>query len=551
MDRGYRLNIDRATVWNHPIAINKNLYTRYGYRAPNIAIDGVYPCDLALLFDHFPNVRMLTLKNVQIEGHSTIVNYPSTIHILRIINTRVNGMWLENFPNLHKLILMNCQWTPARVYSPSLKSLTLIGMEMDWNFRCANLKELTVEWYPKDLYEKLSQLDHLKVIQSVDPAHREAIEALNLKTVDIHYYDVPTEDTPIKRLNEDCFLYLRGFLSSDDWVSLRETLWCLQGQKIPKLTVNSSTVDGQSFPLHKRFYERIGPFVNHLEISVDVNCKDICTLLPVFVNLSELKLSLNYDEDEGDHRSVLKIIPSGLKSFSYDNEDLPELPQPEFDELLLRLNPTLHTLKITFWNETLTQSLRLLQNIRDFECYEVEVNNAFLFFLKSNKAQLRRFVGSLRVPPEINAEIWSTILEMDNLKALDIFSHEIEFPSLLSGGSLSKLRKLTLQNFRCVQHFLTSLVGSELIELCLSRLDLPPGVRHILRFQQLRRLQCPVSSVGDLLLLIKGLPQLIELDILEHDIHVDTLREICEYFRPIDRRFKLQYAGGCLLEINN
>lgn len=70
----------------------------------------------------------------------------------------------------------------------------------------------------------LKQL-YLKMIWSLNPKYREAIDTLNV-------YDVPTGDnTPIKRLNEICFLHLRRFLSADDWILLREILWCLQEQK--------------------------------------------------------------------------------------------------------------------------------------------------------------------------------------------------------------------------------------------------------------------------------------------------------------------------------
>lgn len=152
---------------------------------------------------------------------------------------------------------------------------------------------------------------------------------------------------------------------------------------------------------------------------------------------------------------------------------------------------------------------------------------------------------SLYKPSPMNADLWSTIAQMPNLEILGF-----EIPPLpLSRGSLLKLRKLTLRKI-IVHQFLDSLDGSALVELRLKENDDPLGVRQILRFQQLRTLQFHAKN-EDLLALVTGLPQLIELQVLQTDIPDNILRVMGLCFRQTNGRLNIKYFAGHSIEFNN
>lgn len=114
----------------------------------------------------------------------------------------------------------------------------------------------------------------------MDPRHREDIEALNTNYLDIHYFDIPTEDTPILRLNEYCFRHLQRFLDEEDCISLGNSHPTFRKLKIPRFTIDQVALQKRPLLEQYKFYKRICGGVSELVVN-GISSEDAERLLPL------------------------------------------------------------------------------------------------------------------------------------------------------------------------------------------------------------------------------------------------------------------------------
>lgn len=148
LGRGSILTIDRDSVFKYPIASNRNMYANYGSLATDIVIDRVFKFDFIPLLGFLSNAQKLTIKNVTINGDGR-VNYPPHLTTLRLINTSVGWLELEQLIHLETLLVQESEIPIVVVKSPCLKSLTLIGTGISMTHALPKLTELTVDYWPR------------------------------------------------------------------------------------------------------------------------------------------------------------------------------------------------------------------------------------------------------------------------------------------------------------------------------------------------------------------------------------------------------------------
>lgn len=124
----------------------------------------------------------------------------------------------------------------------------------------------------------------------------------------------------------------------------------------------------------------------------------------------------------------MQLIPSGLRLFSYRCGGY---PQSKFTEIMQRLNPTLHTLNLgVIRKEETAQSLKELKNTQDFRCSVLVVSEAFVSFLKSNKAHMRRLSFRPEGPEALRKGSWSAVAQMGKFEFNSLtVDHSINCPS--------------------------------------------------------------------------------------------------------------------------
>lgn len=524
-----------------------------GYRATDVVINGVYEFDQHLLFglmvpDWDSHQELIIVDGVYEFGIRQLFEcFPQVQRMPRRRNEGRVCHWkyLLQFGHLERCV--DSEDKLSCVSPLTGKTITIYQDSYGKKDYRSTLEELTDDCWPEVLSNMLSELmdlQHLKFLSCVDPIYREAIEALDLRTDDVNYSDVPSVNSPIHRLDTTCLDYLQGSLSTDQWNWLKEGTLCL---KISKFTMDDSFLPQLPWPTYAPLYAMLGTTLTNLEISQFCRVP-LYELLPNFVNLTELKINKYIPSDMVG--KVLKVIPSGLRAFSWDTHSRP-VPQPEFTDLLRRLNPTLRVLYISCMDVDSLQSLSKLTNIQDFECPYMRVASAFYGFLNLNKAHMRRLVvGNPRFSTDEAEDFFSLhfIAQMDNLQNLQIDTNLYDV-SGIRGGCLPKLWKLTIRAAEGFQELLDLLDGSSLIDLRITGCNEQIDAQSILRFRQLRTLK--FYSALDPLLLVMGLPHLVRLDVLKADISAESVRKICSFLRRACRNLTIVFSDGLSIKFFN
>lgn len=295
--KGLQVFIDDDTVWKYPPAQHAELYTKYLSRATDIFIDGVNRYDLIPLMQNIKHITQLTLRNVHLK-QATV--FPCKLRNLTMIDSKIVDL---NYIN-PSLGLMNCLKSfyykgnqSLELGMPNLKSLT--ANKNIYHTSCPLLERLTIDVYSKCYgngfkidYKKLK---HLRVVQSVDRKYKKQIDALQLKSVDVHFFDLPTKENLILGLNDDCLLHLQKFLSAEDWMSLHEC-----HPRFQQLRINEYSFDQWSLehnPLHSNwsYYTRIAPLVSSVYVE-QFKEQDMAKVLPMFTNLNRVHCNLHCQE---------------------------------------------------------------------------------------------------------------------------------------------------------------------------------------------------------------------------------------------------------------
>lgn len=540
--RGNPLIIDDESMWKYPFHTNTELYNRYGSRARNIVFNKVYELDIDDVINFFPHIRELTLRNMAVIYYEKPAKWPITT--LRLINF----IDIEEFlacalsDDLIETLVIERSTPCWLVYMPVLQSLTLIDQQHYTALQYfPNLRQLTIDQWPGDELAQLEHLERLKIRQSVDPKHREAIEAMNLTSVEIYYFDVPTEETPILRLNEYCLLHIISYLSTEDWAAFRATHRHFRGLKIAELVLDKETLRRHPMPQHNRFYEHIGSFVPRLVVD-NIKSEDVCRMLPLFVNLQELTLK-GANIGEG---GIIDLIPSGLRKLHLDSkQDLNMSDSDLFD----RLSSTLQVLELNFEEPSTgsTIQLSMLQIIRKFKCVNLQGTEDFLLFLMLNSGHMRHLDVCLSTPSALETEMWRIIAQMYPLDNLTISNNESSFkvPDI-PNGSLPNLKSLSLCG-RNIWKYVEALDGSELETMALNTWNVPRE-EDFSRFPKLKKLKL-FAFFSDILSLIKAHPELKELRLSPYG-EDEVIRDVTRYLKETNRNLLFEYHDGILIYTN-
>lgn len=557
--------IDEDTLWQYPIKSNPEVYANFASRSTKVILDGVLEFDLeVLLFNFFPHIIDLTLRNVQVSREPKYDEYPQNLRRLSLINCNVYRHFLiEWFGLMDDLESLHVQGKEY-IHLPELRKLQkltfLIPYEID--VVCPSLKSLTLDHCWSGMtYQQVKgyrDLNHLKVLRSVDWKHKEEIYDLKLKSLDVHFWEIPEKENLILRLNDDCLLYLQQFLSPEDWMTLHKT-----HPRFQKLAISVYEIYYESLALlpvknNQQYYERIGPLVASLYIN-GLEQKELDELIPFFTNIQKLTLE-NTDSEE-----INVGTPNSLKKLSLLCQNC-----KSFKSLFRKLNSSLNALQIDdsdgYYRNREIGGLGELTNIHEFVGYEIPLTDRFLKFLKGNQNKMKTLCIRLsEFTSEQGSELMCIISRMESLSELTIsigdsnvqimnipnvslpFLEKLDIEcgqgmgleSFLMSLNCPKIKSFSCQGMQleCGQAISGRMKG--LVHLNLSHTDglwnhLFPTVCSLTKLQSL---SCPLED-HHVLPLVKCLPQL-SLLAASRIIGQDVIQDLQKYLKDVGQKLNI------------
>lgn len=432
--------------------MNEDLvYVDYGVRTSNMILRGVCIANLHELIKWFPKLHKLTVTGSDIGYKSENSNHFPFLQELHFIDNTITNFEIQNwFGQMKGLKTLHLQGDYDILKDqtfPELETLTLRS-NIERLFSCPKLKKLTICCWTEidcDQVKMFFNLEHLRVIRSVDEKYRCNIEALYLQSTDIYYCETPKEQNLLLQLNEDCLVHLISFLSIEDCASLQESHSNFLQVKTRKYKFEIHEDSLSELPLSRNlsFYTRIAPLVSSL-VMESVSEEDFVTLMPLFTNLEKIKLQrLDFIG-----KNTLAVIPNGLTSLSLTSD----LFNKDNKELFHRLNSTITELSLTWYNwDTAAQpkGLSQLQNIQELTCIRLVGKKCINQLLKVNLAHLRDLSLVFYKSSKFDGELWQLIGRMSSLRKLyvNLFDTDICIPSIPQ-GSLPMLQKLFINSDR-------------------------------------------------------------------------------------------------------
>lgn len=566
--KGRDLVIDEDTVWKYPIAQHSALYSKYASWATSIVINGVYEFDLDPLLRLFPNITGLTLRNVQMDLRTvhrmSVIACPLKLRRFRVIDSKLNlGNWYEQMESLEEL---HFEGTDS-VNLPDLtrlSQLTLLVPEVkSWSTTtCPLLKRLTINHCWNGLKEEqikgFTKLQHLKVMRSVDWKVKEQIKGMHLKSADVHYMEIPTEANLILRLNMDCLMHLQRYLSSEDWMTFRESHPMFQQLPIRQYKIDVQSLKRLPVATNQQYYKRIGPLVTSLYVR-DLDYYALLPLIHFFTNLRDLDV---------DHWFDLGPV-SGVRKLSVTTYKLAFLATAMMKSL--RTSVESLDLMIRIDDDGGVQSvngLEELQNVKEFKINELLVTREALTFLHTNQRHMRKLeIWELFGNQKSLEEFWLIIADMPNLQELYIqmsCSKEMTKIPQLPTGCLPRLEKLSLLlgdvKGKGYEQLLKSLDCSQLKSVWFEGTGLEFDVDISGRMTSLEVLNIKGSLLGELqipidaiialtqlkkcsvvledqqvLPLVQGLPHLRTLNTLRN-LELKAIQETRKYLKEVNRK---------------
>lgn len=322
-----------------------NLYAKYAFRSTKLVVHDIPEEHLRKILETFSCLSALVVRNMKF-GLYYKETYTPTLRKLSLIDNQFYTddalydfqLW-DNVSPLEALYLEGNDLMSLPEL-PRLKSLTLINQDIaGWVFPCPRLQRLTIDYFFKVPYytiEAFGDLEYLRVLRSVAASDKDMIDRLQLKRVDLlHTFTVPTEENLILRLNDDCLLHLKQFVSKYyDWHGLLQTntrflrLGC-------EFLVFNDCVDFDA-----DFVQRIANSVKQLIIR-DVMDQNLCCLLSQFTNLMVLDLFYITPVEA----NFTAYIPNGLQKLDLAYRGF-FAEEDKLIELFRRLSPTLKSLKM-------------------------------------------------------------------------------------------------------------------------------------------------------------------------------------------------------------
>lgn len=423
---GNALLINADTLYQYPITEYTFTYRDIASHTTNICIDGVHELFLGPLFLTFKKISKLTVRNVtltDLNRRFDVQTYRLSLLSLSLVNCKSSyaKFWndlVREMPSLEHLYLERNVPNFLLQKNYNIKSLTLFNQVLSgFKFSCPNLTHLAIDYCWNNINLKslstFGKLESLRVRQGVDWKKRLQIEALNLKSVDVHYWPIPTEENLILRLTCDCLLVLQKYLTAEEWWKLQQThprldaFRVLDPQRVLKINSCQSL---KRFPIYrnKQLYNRIGDSVTRLDIEFMETDRSF-SRLRYFHRLTDLTITAEYDSQ------FLKFIPSGLRVLNLNGRGPTD--GQALSKLFRRLNPTLRELRMNhvYLNPVSSnpQGLNNLRHIEVFQANHLWVTPEFLEFLATNKDTMRSLYVNVFESNKFEIKLWPAVSRMN------------------------------------------------------------------------------------------------------------------------------------------
>lgn len=572
---GHKLVIEDDTLWKYPAHQYKNMYTSYASIATNVEFHSVYEFELDLIFPLFSNIDQLTLRNTKINYWKK--EYPCSMRTLNLIKTQISSNWLDYVKNVDCLYLNGNEYFSYPYELPQLTSLSVIGQNIySSNLQCPRIKRLVLEkcWYglSYDKVKELNKLEHLKVLKTAGLKQKAEIEALGLKSADVNYIEIPVETNLILQLlNDDCLNFLGKFLNDEDLLTLHKVHPRFNCVRIKKLEVNGESLKRIPFLDNRLFYERLAPFVTKLNIYV-TDLVSFEEMMPLFTNLADLSLDFyNLSPCEAISAEIGQFVPAGIVKM-YIRGFINNCSN-NMTNMFRRLSPSLEILEIEYEycdkeeNEVIKlkpHGLKELRKIKDLSCYFLNLNSDFLDFLRINKNTMERLEIHFERNDGFYPDFWNIISQMPNLKMCNIQRYHESIPRI-PRNSFPQLQNLHIDDFydnyeNPLIDFVISLNGSYLKSFRfkgdlfdfgstisekisnIEELSLICGYKTwcnlipaIFVLKKLKRVHVEPLSNDDVLPLIAGLPDLVELK-TKKALEPINIMKMRDYLKKVDRK---------------
>lgn len=225
--------------------------------------------------------------------------------------------------------------------------------------------------------KKLRNLDHLRVLNSIDVIVQSQLQSLKLKTLDIHCFSPPDKANLILTLNDDCLLHVLSFLGQHGCMAMSqvhprlERLIAAYIYSREYTTINSRFLNDFS-DLEKK---AIRKSLEQHATWVMVIGEDWPKQISRFKKLERIDVIMDLTN------AGIKAIPNGLKKLHLEE------PIKGGKELFLRLCPSLTSLKLKGHFEP--NELSGLKNLRELRLEEYKGSDLSKILLQ-NKDHLER-----------------------------------------------------------------------------------------------------------------------------------------------------------------
>lgn len=440
--------------------------------------------------------------------YSIRASEPLVIYDFELLNTvtiRSESVKLDlHLNHLKKLKIIVSKVSSCALYCPGLEELyyddhtdSILSCIAKGNFQ-DTLRALTIRRWPK--FEKLcnigefKSLEHIVIIQSQDPALT-CIETTlgtleNLKTIDIHYWNVPTgahEMNLICNLNEDCLRHILQYLSLKQCMiigALHPRFQHVVTFKYKETNLNIALSFFNQLPLepNMNLYQDAGQFVTQL-VASEIPQADFFKLLSLLPKLKVLDI---FDMDLTDPE-IVQHLPKHLPL-----ESLTEVAI-EFTDDVMRpfyrlVNPTLHTLETHMDN--CTNCLLELTNIRNLSFRVSRIDADMLQFVEQNKTTMESIcISDGRVESEDDESVlWAIVSQMENLKSLALYLNYLNIQMDHQAFPLLKEVKVLSATDHDLQVFLINSCPGHIKELSVPNELAGLGLFIAARFPQLQKL---------------------------------------------------------------
>lgn len=429
---------------------------------------------------------------------------------------------------------------------------------IDYINSCTKLRSLTLRrWLPGLKLEPMRNLTYLRIKVWVDFIHKEKIEKLGIKKLEVQFSTPNPEPDLILKLNDDCLLEVFKYLTSptrNDYSILfgDPLLHCVSLAKVhPRFdqlfvshlfsVLHFVSDDKDLVFRNKEMFIRAAPFVKELTIDGSTESEKrmagLTWILPHLTNLRILHLrniTIPYQAKE---------MPLGVERLTLESCKFEDI-----DAYLQRLSPTLRFLNVD------RPYICHVYNIRELRIISSK-DHDFVQFFQQNQHSLERLKIVRHYLP---IGFWSLIGKFENLKHFEMVIHgrlsvavhpDFHWFIQTIGPNLSSLT-LDCVHPSC-ENLLQSKNFSKLREMTVwfeTRAAVQRNFLSICSIKTLEKLTLNVST-GDndrgeeinLIMLVESLPKLKQLQRIKRVLlYWQTFVEFVTYLKKTGRMLKIK-----------